>query len=172
MAAWQEQLAELHANRAAGRTRLATYQVPEAEKIYEEVDEEGYKDIVRKRLDRDDFVVDDNGDGYADDGREDWVYERNVHDSATDDELPAKKKASTIAQAESPLDAWMANTSIGKRKRDDDRQRKEKMNQGISKFLNNNDNQARRAKPKVGDHRCGSKSPLTAFVDQQDNGRR
>lgn len=130
MAAWQEQLAELHANRAAGRTRLATYQVPEAEKIYEEVDEEGYKDIVRKRLDRDDFVVDDNGDGYADDGREDWVYERNVHDSATDDELPAKKKAS-------------------KRKRDDDRQRKEKMNQGISKFLNNNDNQARRAKPKI-----------------------
>ena len=102
MSAWQKQLAELRANRAAGRTRLATYQVPEVENVYEEVDEEGYKEIVRKRLDRDDFVVDDNGDGYADDGREDWVYEKNAYDSATDDELPATKKACTIAQAKSP----------------------------------------------------------------------
>ena len=64
----------------------------------------------------------------------------------------------------------MADTSTGKRKRDDDRRRKEK-NHDIGKFMNNIDNQARRAKPKVGEHRCGIKSPLTAFIDQQDGGR-
>jgi len=33
-----------------------------------------------ERLDQDDFVVDDNGEGYADDGREVWNDER-MYDS-------------------------------------------------------------------------------------------
>ncbi len=87
-------LEELKANRAAGKTRLSTYQVQEEEKIYEEVDEEGYKKIVRERLDRDDFVIDDNGGGYADDGREDWMHERTGScESETEDELPVPRKA-------------------------------------------------------------------------------
>ena len=65
-------LAELRALRAAGKTRLSTYQVAEEEQLYDEVDEEGYKNVVRSRLDQDDFIVDDNGEGYADDGREEW----------------------------------------------------------------------------------------------------
>ena len=65
-------LRELRELRAAGKTRLATYEVAEEEQLYDEVDDEGYKDIVRKRLDEDDFVVDDDGTGYADDGREEW----------------------------------------------------------------------------------------------------
>ncbi len=36
--------------------------------LYDEVDEDGYKKIVRDRLNQDDLVVDDNGEGYADDG--------------------------------------------------------------------------------------------------------
>ena len=91
-------LAELKALRASGRTRLSTYQVQEEERVYEEVDEEGYKKVVRDRLDRDDFVIDDNGQGYADDGREEWVGERHYDsNSGSDEELPVKGKAGEIA---------------------------------------------------------------------------
>ena len=90
-------LAELRALRASGKTRLSTYQVEdEPESLYEEVDEEGYKKVVRARLDRDDFVVDDNGEGYADDGREEWMDERGYHTaSGSEAELPLKGKAGT-----------------------------------------------------------------------------
>lgn len=89
-------LAELRALRAAGKTRLSTYEVAEEEQLYDEVDEEGYKNVVRSRLDEEDFVVDDNGDGYADDGREEWDdNQRGYHYAATDseeEERPAKGK--------------------------------------------------------------------------------
>ena len=51
----------LRAARASGKTGFDSYQVEEAEDVYEDVDEEAYKKVVRKRLDQDDFVVDDNG---------------------------------------------------------------------------------------------------------------
>ena len=91
-------LAELRALRASGKTRLSTYQVQEEERVYEEVDEEGYKKVVRDRLDRDDFVIDDNGQGYADDGREEWVGERQYDsNSGSDEELPSKGRTGELA---------------------------------------------------------------------------
>ena len=87
-------LAKLRALRAAGKTGFDSYEVQEAESIYETVDDEGYKKVVRSRLDQDDFVVDDNGEGYADDGREDWQDERQVYDdSGSEDDLPKHSKA-------------------------------------------------------------------------------
>lgn len=88
-------LAELKALRASGKTRLSTYQVDEdVPSLYEEVDEEGYKKVVRARLDQDDFVVDDNGEGYADDGREEWADERRYASaSGSEEEMPLKGKA-------------------------------------------------------------------------------
>ena len=86
-------LAELRALRASGKTRLSTYKVEEEENVYEEVDEEGYKKVVRARLDQDDFVIDDNGEGYADDGREEWMGERRDDSASGSDELPLKGKA-------------------------------------------------------------------------------
>jgi DNA polymerase alpha subunit A len=87
-------LAELKALRASGKTRLSTYEVQEEERVYEEVDEEGYKKVVRERLDRDDFVIDDNGQGYADDGREEWMGDRRYDSqSGSEEELPVKSKA-------------------------------------------------------------------------------
>ena len=87
-------LAELRALRASGKTRLSSYKVEEEENLYDEVDEEGYKKVVRSRLDQDDFIVDDNGEGYADDGREEWMGERR-YDSASgsEEEVPLKGKA-------------------------------------------------------------------------------
>lgn len=87
-------LAELRALRAAGKTRLETYQVEEAQELYDEVDEEGYKKVVRSRLDQDDFIVDDNGEGYADDGREDWdTTDRRYDYSDSEEEQPLRGKA-------------------------------------------------------------------------------
>lgn len=87
-------LAQLRALRAAGKTGFDAYEAPEAESIYETVDDEGYKKVVRSRLDQDDFVVDDNGEGYADDGREDWQDERQpAYDSESEDDLPRNGKA-------------------------------------------------------------------------------
>ena len=109
-------LAELRALRAAGKKRLSTYQIEDEGDVYEEVDEEGYKKLVRQRLDRDDFVVDDNGEGYADDGREEWNDTRRYDSGSESDELPLQGKAA-------------------KRKREEDKQRKEKNNNAINKYF-------------------------------------
>lgn len=128
MASARAKLAELRALRASGKKRISTYEVEEQDDIYEEVDDEGYKKIIRNRLDEDDFVVDDNGEGYADDGREDWTVD--YYDSESDDgDLPANGKAA-------------------KRKREEDKQRKEKINNGISKYFNKGSG-ASAPKPKV-----------------------
>lgn len=94
MSSRRSRLAELKALRASGKTRLSTYEVQEAESLYDEHDEAGYNQIVRARLDQDDFVIDDNGEGYADDGREDWNRDTR-YDSASgsEPELLLKGKA-------------------------------------------------------------------------------
>lgn len=101
-------LAELRALRAAGKTRLSTYEVAEEEQLYDEVDEEGYKKVVRSRLDQDDFIVDDNGEGYADDGREEWDAEHGGYryagsDSEEEDERPTKGKACKTILLRDPM---------------------------------------------------------------------
>lgn len=139
-------LAELRALRASGKKRLATYEVEEEGNIYDEVDEEGYKKIVRGRLDRDDFVIDDNGEGYADDGREEWISEQRDHDeSGSEENLPLRGKAGkhwTIAVGHRGL------ISQAKRKREEDRDRLERSNAGINKYFSKKPATAA-AKPKV-----------------------
>lgn len=132
-AANRARLAELKANRAAGTTRISTYQVEEEEQLYDEVDEDGYKKIVRSRLDQDDFIVDDNGEGYVDDGREEWEDEQgrnryDATDSEGEDDRPAKGKAA-------------------KRKREEEKEKQEKINNGISKYFSAK-NAAKAPKPK------------------------
>lgn len=80
-------LAELKALRQAGKKAFDTYQVDEVSNLYDEVDEAGYKEIVRGRLNQDDFVVDDNGEGYADDGREDWDRVQTYESDSEDDRV-------------------------------------------------------------------------------------
>ncbi|KAI0146036.1 hypothetical protein F4776DRAFT_609118 [Hypoxylon sp. NC0597] len=82
----RNKLAELKALRAAGKKAYDAYEVQQEEDLYEEVDENQYKKIVRDRLNQDDFVVDDNGEGYADDGREEWDRVHN-YDSESEDEV-------------------------------------------------------------------------------------
>ncbi|PSK44014.1 hypothetical protein B9Z65_1731 [Elsinoe australis] len=118
MSSRADTLARIRALRKAGKTGFDDYQVKEAEDLYESVDEEAYKKVVRKRLDEDDFVVDDNGAGYADDGREDWDNEQ-YPETESDEELPARSKAA-------------------KRKREDDAEKQEKIKNGINKYFSAN----------------------------------
>lgn len=126
----KERLAELRALRASGKKRISTYEVEDQGDIYDEVDDDGYKKVIRNRLDQDDFVVDDNGAGYADDGREVWNEQTAEYASDESEELPAQSKAA-------------------KRKREEEQQRKEKMNNGISKYFNKGQAAAAAPKPKV-----------------------
>ncbi|KAK4167675.1 putative DNA polymerase alpha catalytic subunit [Cladorrhinum sp. PSN259] len=83
--------AELRALRESGKTKFDTYEVEDVEDLYEEVDENQYKKIVRDRLNEDDFVVDDNGEGYADDGREEWD-RLPAYGSESEDDMVIKGK--------------------------------------------------------------------------------
>lgn len=98
----RNKLAELRALRASGKKAYDTYEVAEERSLYEEVDENEYKKIVRDRLNQDDFVVDDNGEGYVDDGREEWDQARPYYSESEDDAAagPRERKSSEF---ESPL---------------------------------------------------------------------
>ena len=58
--------------------------------MYDEVDEDQYKSIVKGRLQRDDFIVDDGVEGYADNGMDDWENNGGVPES--DEEVKPKGK--------------------------------------------------------------------------------
>ncbi|MDU7305887.1 MAG: hypothetical protein E7L41_14740 [Escherichia coli] len=87
-------LAELAALRRSGKKAFDTYQVQDTDALYDEVDEAGYKKIVRERLNEDDFVVDDNGEGYADDGREEWDRVHQYDSDSESDQLPTRGRPS------------------------------------------------------------------------------
>lgn len=87
----RDRFAELRALRQAGKKKFDTYEVGQVDDVFEEVDENQYKKIVRDRLNEDDFVVDDNGEGYADDGREEWDRMR-VYESESEDGMLVRGK--------------------------------------------------------------------------------
>ncbi|POS86406.1 hypothetical protein EPUL_000881 [Erysiphe pulchra] len=91
----RSKFAELRALRESGKKRLESYEVQKQTDIYEEVDEDNYKKIIRDRLNQDDFVIDDNGRGYVDDGREEWD-QRLRHDFDSD-EFPERGKQQKAA---------------------------------------------------------------------------
>ncbi|OAQ99209.1 hypothetical protein LLEC1_04889 [Akanthomyces lecanii] len=92
-------LAELKALRKAGKKAFDSYEVEDVNALYDEVDEDGYKKIVRDRLNQDDFVVDDNGEGYADDGREDWDRVRQYDSESDLEDLPTRGRPSKAKKA-------------------------------------------------------------------------
>jgi hypothetical protein len=53
-----------------GGSRNEQFVEEDEEDIYDVVAEEDYHDLVKKRQEREDFVVDDDGIGYIDDGEE------------------------------------------------------------------------------------------------------
>jgi DNA polymerase alpha subunit A len=54
------------------------------------VNEEQYKSIVKGRLQRDDFVVDDGAAGYVDNGMDDWAGGEEEYEESEDDEIRSR----------------------------------------------------------------------------------
>jgi DNA polymerase alpha subunit A len=87
-------LAELKALRTSGQTRAVTYKVNENDDIYDEVDNDGFRKHQQERLREDDFVVDDNGEGYMDTGADYWeTGAHNYYSDDNDNEIRPQKKA-------------------------------------------------------------------------------
>jgi len=134
-AAARSKFAELRALRESGKKRLDTYEVHQEADIYEEVDEDGYKKVVRERLNQDDFVIDDNGEGYADDGREEWD-RRPDYDTESEDELPIKNKNGKAGESRNRFTShYLLTWSTAKRKREEDKAKKETIDKGISNYF-------------------------------------
>ncbi|KAH6889074.1 DNA polymerase alpha catalytic subunit [Coprinopsis sp. MPI-PUGE-AT-0042] len=88
-------LEELKRARAGGKRVLKQ----EDDQIYDEISEDEYKDIVKGRLQRDDFVVEDGdgSSGYVDNGQDDWLETRD--DGSDEDSDRGKKKAKKNGKA-------------------------------------------------------------------------
>jgi DNA polymerase alpha subunit A len=114
--------AELRRLREEGKTRLSSYQVEQEEDLYEEVSEDEYKKVVRKRLNEDDFVVDDGGEGYVDNGMDDWGEEERRFMSEDDDE------------AEEEGGRKLSKKEL-KRKREEDKERREQQEGALLKYF-------------------------------------
>ena len=82
-----DKLAELKRAREGGARSWAP---KEDTDLYDEVSEEQYKRIVKGRLAKDDFVVDDGVGGYNDNGMDDWDEQNEAADSDEDDYRSAK----------------------------------------------------------------------------------
>ncbi|EPE06167.1 dna polymerase alpha catalytic [Ophiostoma piceae UAMH 11346] len=108
----------LRALRKSGKTAFDEYEINENNALYEEVDENQYKTIVRDRLNQDDFVVDDNGEGYADDGREEWD-RAHVYESDSGDDGLARGK----------------NRKSSKKTREDDQAGRDAQDRGIAEYF-------------------------------------
>lgn len=111
--------AELRALKTSGKRRIDTYEEIPEDDLYEEVDEAGYKKILRDRLEKDDFVVDDNGLGYADNGTDEW----DNHSDDSEQGTPSRKRTSNtllknagrsaLAQ-EGSISKYLKNTAMAK----------------------------------------------------------
>ncbi|KAG0633231.1 hypothetical protein HOY80DRAFT_1141570 [Tuber brumale] len=124
---------ELRDLRASGKTRLSRYKVEEEDDFYDVVDEEEYKKVVRQRLDQDDFVVDDQGEGYADNGMDDWDDDHRREGSWEESEDERSKKGGKSVKA----------------RKAEEQKRKGEQEGNIRKFFNSNTAPTAKPKPKV-----------------------
>lgn len=91
----RDKLKKLREARKAGSSVL-TYSDDEDEQIYDEVDETTYREHKRQEMMNDDFIVDDNGEGYVDNGLDEWDDStRPNYYSDEEEEAQGKKRKKT-----------------------------------------------------------------------------
>ncbi|KAJ3315983.1 DNA polymerase alpha catalytic subunit [Boothiomyces sp. JEL0838] len=82
---------KLRALRENKETNLHHYKIEEKAPIYDEVTEEEYNAIAKRAILEDDFIVDDNGEGYGR-GIEDWDAPQSDSDSDLEQEQITRKR--------------------------------------------------------------------------------
>ncbi|KAG9284047.1 hypothetical protein G9A89_022821 [Geosiphon pyriformis] len=93
----KESYAELRELRNSGLSRLQQYQIKEEEDLFEEVDEE-YHACANEGGSENEFVEDDDGRGYIDNGFN--HVEEHFSDEFSEDDLPKKEKRKLNKKAE------------------------------------------------------------------------
>ena len=73
---------------------------PDDAELYDTVTDEQYRSIVGSRLDRDDFIEDDDGSGYVDNGVDDWEGGDNDDDSEDEDAFDGEDEALRLGQSQ------------------------------------------------------------------------
>ncbi|KAJ3061739.1 DNA polymerase alpha catalytic subunit, partial [Podochytrium sp. JEL0797] len=94
----KERLELLRKSRSGGlKSRLSVLETP-AEPLFDEYDEDDYQKLVKKTLEEDDFVVDDDGKGYADYG-DDYGASGDEDEEEEAEEEGRKKRATKAKKA-------------------------------------------------------------------------
>lgn len=98
----KDKFANFRAARAAKSSRAVVESDIESDHdIYDEVDDENYRRYKTNQLLKDDFVVEDNGEGYVDNGVDEWDHRYSDEEQEEEGEVEQKrerkvKKKSTI----------------------------------------------------------------------------
>ncbi|KAH8929184.1 hypothetical protein BT69DRAFT_1307109 [Atractiella rhizophila] len=92
-------LEELKAAREGGKR---DYKTNEADVIYDELDDEDYRAVVKGRLEEEDFIEDDDGSGYVDNGME-FAWDGDGVDYGSDDQSDEKSKRTSSVSLWEPV---------------------------------------------------------------------
>ncbi|GAA5950464.1 hypothetical protein JCM10213_003586 [Rhodosporidiobolus nylandii] len=96
----------MKALREARESGKRNYEVKEQEDVYDEVEEDVYRSVVRGRLMEDDFIEEDDGvSGYADNGMDEWDRSASEDDDEDAKERRKKEKEERKKQREKQLKA-------------------------------------------------------------------
>lgn len=89
----RDKLKQLREARKAGTSLLHYNEVDEDDnEIYDELDESQYRQHKRDQLMNDDFIVDDDGEGYVDNGADEWDDSTRPNYYSDEEESSSKKK--------------------------------------------------------------------------------
>lgn len=80
------------ARKTGGRVLLDSDDETNLNEIYDEVDEETFREHKRHQLINDDFIVDDNGEGYVDNGTDEWDDSSRPNYYSDEDDIASNKK--------------------------------------------------------------------------------
>ncbi|KAI5950475.1 POL1 [Candida theae] len=70
--------------------------------IYDEVDEETFREHKRHQLMNDDFIVDDNGEGYVDNGADEWDDSSRPNYYSDEEDIDSSKKRRKTKEGQRP----------------------------------------------------------------------
>ncbi|KAK6521932.1 DNA-directed DNA polymerase alpha catalytic subunit pol1 [Arthrobotrys megalospora] len=147
-------LEELRKLRGSNKTRLSSYKTQDEQRLFDELDENEYRKVQRSRLDQDDFVVDDNGEGYVENGMDEWEVGRDQGDyfSSSDEN-----------------DSAVRATAKGKRKREAENVARKDQDGSINKYFTSMAAQA--ATKQKAESTTEDKEFLSELLGQMDENR-